>query len=538
MTTSTDVTFLTPVTAALAEGDEPAARTITGLGIPFGVASLPDSVSRSRYVFTGPPSNVDELVDVVREHDDNAVVGRLAQAWDPTDDGLPTVARIFRTRDGDDVLELAREGVLAGFSARTEISKFTEAPGGVRHVAGGDYNVTHMGVVRRPAFDSTPGLTVAAASAGGTVTVTAPEAPQVVELPTVAELAAQVAPVVAQLVAELNQGGRHPLAAYPTEAAYLEALFAAEGDDQLRLVAAFAVPDQVTTDNPGVIPPGWRTEIKMNLDARRPAITALGSTGLPPAGMDASWPYLDPALDLKSIIAKQAAEKGDLAGVKIKILKGTEPIETAGTVSDISYQLLTRSSPDYLSAYLEICRAAWAVYTEVVFESELEAVATDDGALPTDAETWRTALFAESAKVRNATGAPASVVGVAADVFITLGGFDFPNPNYGTQNVAGTSSAATLRINVNGLEIEEWPYLTAGTAIFTNDTAAKFPETGPQVATAEDVRKLGRDVAVWGMYERSEVYFPAGVRKLFTAVVPGAADAEPETSTPAKGAKA
>jgi phage head maturation protease len=367
MTSHVDVTFVTPVHAVLAEGDAPSPRTITGMGVPFNTPSAPDSAARARWAFAGPPANVDELVDVVREHDGTAVVGRLAAGWEPTDAGLPAVARIFRTRDGDDLLELAREGVLTGFSLATEVAAYTEDDAGVRQVAAGDYTVIHLGVVRRPAFE-TAGLTVAAASTAPEVTMpTTTDLPgtQVTTLPTIAELAAQVAPEVAELVRRAADTGRHPLAMFATEADFIQAVIhAADPDEAHRLQAAFAVPDQLTTDNPGVIPPGWRTEVKMNLDSRRPAIAAFGAIGLPDAGMDSSWPYLDPALDLKTIIAAQAAQKTDLSGVKINILKATEPIKTAGTVSDISYQLLLRSSPSYLQSYVEICRAAWAVYTE------------------------------------------------------------------------------------------------------------------------------------------------------------------------------
>src|SRR4030095_9127221 len=136
-------------------------------------------------------------------------------------------------------------------------------------------------------------------------------------------------------------------------------------------------------------------------------------------------------------------------------------------------------------------------------------------------DTWTAALFAMSAEVEDATGAPASVVGVATDLFLALGKQSkaFVNPNYGTQNVAGTASASNLRINVNGLEIDRWRFLAAGKAVVTNESAAKFAETGALLADAENVVKLGRDVAVWGMYEDAEISFPTGVRTL-TGVVP------------------
>jgi hypothetical protein len=524
--TAVSVTFGAHLTIGLAAGTEPTPRTITGLAVPFGVPSAhPDAATRRHYQFDGPPSNLDELVDVVRGHDPDHVVGRLAAPWEPDQTGMPGQARIFSTTAGNDVLVEAQEKVLTGFSIAAEVEKFTEDPDGVRVVADGDYTVLHLGIVRGPAFTESAGLTVAATAhreETPTMTATTTE-PRVVELPTIAELAAEVSTMLAA-----DAPARHPLAEFATADAYHAAFLAAVSEDdidrQRSLVAAFAVADQITTDNPGVIPPGWRTDIKANLDARRPAIRAVGSIGLPPAGMDSNWPYY--AGNLDAIIGVQAAEKTDLAGPKISILKATAPIKTAGVVTDISYQLLMRSSPSYLTAYLAICRAAWARYTEKVFELALFAGGTASAsALPTTGDTFAAALFTMSAEVEDATGSPANAVGVAKDLWLALGKLpNFRNPAYGTSNVAGVSSAANLRININGLEVERWPFLANGSMVVTNDQAAKFAETGAMVADSENVVKLGRDVATWGMYEDAEIYFPAGVRKL-TGVAPPVADA-------------
>ena len=519
-----DVTFTTPLRVDLEAGEAPARRTITGMALPFGTPSAhPDSIAGARWQFNGPPENVDELVDVVRGHDPAAVAGRLAAPWQATETGMPGSARIFATTLGNDVLVEATEGVLTGFSVAAEVDTFTTDDTGIRQVAAGAYQIRHLGLVRNAAFTEATGLTVAAsAHIGGSMSETATEtAPaEVVPLPTIAELAAEVS---SHLDAARSQP-RHPLAPFATENDWTAALMAADAagdiERQRTLVAAFAVADQITGDNPGVIPPGWRTDIKMNLDARRPAIAGVGSIGLPPAGMDSNWPYY--AGDLDAIIALQTAEKTDLAGPKISILRASAPIHTAGVVTDISYQLLMRSSPSYLTAYLSICRAAWARYTERVFELALVAGGTaSTAAAPTDAASFASTLFHMSSEVEDATGAPATVVGVAKDLWIALGGLtkDLPNPSYGTNNSSGTSSAATLQINVNGLSVTRWPFLANGTLVATNDSAAKFAETGPMVADAENVVKLGRDVATWGMYEDAEIYFPAGVRKL-TGIAP------------------
>jgi hypothetical protein len=51
-------------------------------------------------------------------------------------------------------------------------------------------------------------------------------------------------------------------------------------------------------------------------------------------------------------------------------------------------------------------------------------------------------------------------------------------------------------------------------AIVSNGAAANWIEDGPRLATAENVGKLGRDVAIYG-YAASGVYLPAGVVRVF-----------------------
>ncbi len=52
--------------------------------------------------------------------------------------------------------------------------------------------------------------------------------------------------------------------------------------------------------------------------------------------------------------------------------------------------------------------------------------------------------------------------------------------------------------------------MDAGTAIVSNRLTAAWHEDGPFQASEEDVAKLGRNVAYWGMGAPA-VYLPAGV---------------------------
>lgn len=360
--------------------------------------------------------------------------------------------------------------------------------------------------------DAATATTTTANAGAGTATTGA----SIVELPTIAELAAQVAEQIKASAAT----GVHPLARFSSADAFYAAFQSADEPTRVAMSVEFALVDQITANNPGVLPPGWRTEIKANLDKRRPAIMATGGPiGLPDTGMDANWPYFDG--DLDTLIEQQITEKTELHSARIDIKKGTAPIKSAGVASDISYQLLMRSAPSYLAAHNSICEAAWARYTEAVFELAIYEAGTYVGALPVDltnaagAGAFRALLFSASAAVEDSTGAPADVVLASSDVWEALGG----NVNLvpatsspGTPNGAGTADAKTLTVEVSNLVVTRAPFLPDGTLVVTNGAAVRFPEQGPMVATEEDVAKLGRNVAVWGMYEDAEVYFPAGIR--------------------------
>jgi hypothetical protein len=230
--------------------------------------------------------------------------------------------------------------------------------------------------------------------------------------------------------------------------------------------------------------------------------------------MTHDWPIVDPALDLDALVAKQATEKTDIHSVKVSILSDSAAIETYAGGSDISYQLIRRSRPAYRDAYLRIMTTAYYRETEAAFEAALVAKGTGNVVIAAgaDADALRAALFEASAEVEAATGAPATVVLASPAEWLRIGGLPglYP-PVYGTNNVAGTAQASTLRINISGLEVVRAPYLASG-IIVTNGIAARWAEDGPLYATAEDVSKLGQNVAVWGM-GASAVYVPDGVVK-------------------------
>ncbi len=271
-----------------------------------------------------------------------------------------------------------------------------------------------------------------------------------------------------------------------------------------------ALADQITTNNPGVIPQGWVKDVKGIVDRGRPSIEAWGSADLPANGMDVNWPYYDG--NFAELVAAQADEKTEITTVTVDLGRGTAALGTYAGGSDISYQLITRSDPSYLDAYLRIMAIGYSAATDKAFAAQmLVASATGDTWVPATGtlEELRGAYLNASIAVQAATGQPASFAVCATDVFAKIAPL-LPDDAYPLQNVSGAINAATLAPRVSGLPVIHDPFMTAATHLVSNSMAASWHGNGPFTASEEDVANLGRNVAVWGMGVGAP-YLPAGI---------------------------
>jgi hypothetical protein len=317
-----------------------------------------------------------------------------------------------------------------------------------------------------------------------------------------------------------SSAAAHPLARFRTYGEWwLEASLArSAGADEPRTLAR-ALADQITTDNPGVVPPGWVTEVSGILLRPRRVIAAFGAFPDPGYGTEVDYPYFDG--DLTQLVGIQATEKTAIVSVKLSLKKGAVPLRTIAGGSDISYQLIRRSSPSYREAYLRIMTNAYAVVSESIAANAALTAATGTVGpwVPGTgtADELRAIFFEASIAIEAATGAPAAFALASSDVFGAIGGLPglWPAP-YSTSNVAGTATAGTLAVSVSGVPVFPVPSLPAGSLLISNQEAAGWIEDGPFAVTAEDVELLGQNVAVWGMGALA-VPAPAGIVKVAAA---------------------
>lgn len=340
---------------------------------------------------------------------------------------------------------------------------------------------------------------------------------RITEAPEFAELAGRIAALESG-----SRPGGHALARFDSLAAAIKA-----GLDVDTGRVNFVLADNTSNAgaNAGVVPPSWLTSVAGVIARRRAVVEAFGGPGsLPSDGFTTNWPYYDG--DLSTLVGIQATQKTDITSAAVDIKNGQAAVKTYAGGADNALQLIERSSPAFLEVWGRIMAAAYAVVTDKDFAAGVYAAGTGSSvidwatAVTGDVKAW---LFDASDKVDDATGAPAEFALVAPDVFAVLGGMEnLHNPSYGTSNAVGTTSAATLKIDVNGLPIIKAKGLAAGQTIVSNREAARFMEDGPSFIDAINVAKLGRDSAIYG-YGATHVYIPAGIVK-GTAVV--ASDSE------------
>lgn len=307
-----------------------------------------------------------------------------------------------------------------------------------------------------------------------------------------------------------------PLGRFATFAEYARARWS---DPTVPSLTA-ALADQITTNNPGVVPPAWLQEVRGIVEVGRPLIGALGGArSAPESGMEVDWPYFDG--DLYALVAEQAAQKTEITSVRVDLKRGMAALKSYAGGSDLALQLIQRSSPSYLDAYLRIMAAAYAAVTDKAAGVALEAAsgATLYGADLTTVEGVAAALFEASSMVNTATGSPATAVILSTDLFLTVGPLilSLTAPAGNTANAS--ASAATLNVNLAGLKVTEVPHLPAGTFLVTNGRAAAWLEDGPYTISELDVARLGRDVAVWGMGVLAP-FIAAGIVTVTSAAAP------------------
>lgn len=128
-----------------------------------------------------------------------------------------------------------------------------------------------------------------------------------------------------------------------------------------------ALADNISDDNPGFVPVAYSNELIGIIDPQRPFMQSTRRIEMPAAGLQLSYPRITQ----RPLVAEQATEKTEVASRKVTTDQVTADVRTFAGAGDISLQLLRRSAPQFLNAYLDLLGEA---YAQVVENAAVDAI--------------------------------------------------------------------------------------------------------------------------------------------------------------------
>jgi HK97 family phage major capsid protein len=491
-------------------------RTITGMVVPFGVSGR-TSAGEVVFEFGSFQQFKAEEIILNKEHSRTDPLGRgIAGSEQITPAGISMAFKIAPTTAGTDALIEAAEGLRPAFSIEASADEYTIDKGIMRVSAATLQQVAH---VTSPAFKSalitnvaaseeeesdTPETTEAAAEENQKETTMENENPEV-------EAAEEVAaPAVIQAAAPIRTAPRSPIV---DGTSYLEhSIKAAMGNDDSRQYVRAA--DESTTTNTGLtLAPHLQEFISTSIGGR-PTIDAISRGALPASGMSFTIPKLTQAPTVSEV-----AEEGNPFGTPMTSTFLTVDVNKYAGASIISWELIDRSSPEFLNELLREMNIAYAKATDVAVVSALLSGGTDATAVAGSADGLQSFISVESAAAYAGSGNFArNLVANTTNWSAIMGyqdGADRPLYNAAApQNTPGFTDGTSLVGNVLGTNLFVDPHMGAGGdegMILLAPEAATWYESPVRQVRVDVIGSGQIEVSVYG-YGAIAVKKPLGIR--------------------------
>lgn len=472
----------------------------------------------------GAFSDIDPTKVVLRMLHQDPPAGR-GTSLEERDDGAYMVFRVSKTQRGDEILALASDGVTTGASVG-----YMDLPGGTE-IEVRDRRRTR--VVRRADLRevSTTWLptwseaSVQFVRSEGDITVPdaqpEPQAPPpapVLDLAPLTEaltghsaLIQRSMDTFADRLGQLEERARQeivipnrqPETPTHTRGQWTQAVLRMLSGERLPDMQLRELAELITTDNLGVVPDTYSKELIGVIDPRRPFLQSTRRIPTPDSGMG----LVMPKVVTRPSVGLQAAEKDELTSVATSITTETFDAITLGGAGDISLQLLKRSSPSFLSLYLELLAEAYAITSEDrAVDALLAETLTDGGTLdPEDANLGAAWSAAATATRRGPDTIWLSSAAVGAFINAKANGTNAP---LYSDLRADFTAAGGVGGNISGLRPVWVPALDDETAdvIIGPSTGFAWAEDGTYTLQVDVPAKAGRDVAIVGIVWFAPLY--------------------------------
>jgi len=463
-------------------------RTVEGLAVPYN--DTIDIGGGWSERFEKGAIDLNANVKLFRDHED--IIGVVTEMTE-SDEGLMIKAKISETVLGNETLNLVKDGAIRSFSVGfipvTDEKKD-------KTIIRKKVNLKEVSLVAFPAYDKAEVLSVREETNQEEISMenTTPDYTSAIE---------EVRNHAEELERRLDviTSEKTPSVSVPQFRSYGEYVKAvASGDvDAHRTFTGADSADSIMKN-------AWVSDTVRILNAGRPTYSVFSSGALPPDGMNVEYPKINTnTLD----VANQAAEGDTLAYGKLTLTSATAPIKTYGGYTDMSRQVVERSSINYVDTAFRAMVAKYASVTNAAMRQQLitDAALFNQSALG----AWTAAEIIDSlaeaaVKVNGDTGLPLEFILVSSDVFRlmakTVDTMDRPilSNTGATVNTYGNINPVGLTGNVLGLPIVVDPSLAALSFYAGNSGAITTYESAgaPFRLNDEEITNLTNSFSVYG----------------------------------------
>lgn len=519
-------------------------RIIAGQIVPFGEIG---NTSAGQVIFERGSIQIPNVskVKLLAQHEQTAsgVIGR-AQGFQETSTGINGSFKVSASRDGENYLIKAAEGLLDGLSVGVEVIAAKERKDGVLVVSSAI--LKEVSLVETPAFSSARVVDVAAAE-GETEEVSAPieeaepqtESEQNVDIETTPAAVTEAAPAVEAaeavrpVIKATNYVVGQPRHDITSMGKYVERkIKAALGDaDSADFVRAaedrkfITATDSTMATNPAFNPIQYLSRFVSNTNFGRPTIDAVTRQAAPASGLQINIPSLVTSAGGGSSVAPTVAANP---------LDGTAPSDTAMTSAyetvtlaryagqqTVDLALLERSDPIFFDQLAIQLERAYRLATDNAMIAALTAGGTQaTGVAATNAGLISFVSTEAPAAYKGSSYFAQNIV-TNSDWWGTIMGYTDTTgrPIYNATNpwnAAGDAKPTSIKGNVLGLDLYVDKNVTSGlvdeSAFIIAPEAAIWFETPEAFFSVNVVSNMAVQTAIYG-YGAGKVLIPAGVRR-------------------------
>lgn len=379
--------------------DQPPSRSITGLAVPWNVATT-DSLGTRVLFEKGSLPEEGRAPKLVESHDLSQVRGLVTERVS-TDQGMMFTARIAATRAGDDAMELLKMGALDAVSVGVEPVSYKFDKDGTIRVQSAIWH--ELSLVAVPAYDQARITSVAASAPEEEDDDPQPQYPEPEE-DSMSETPETVSASAPEVIAATPIYAVPKTFSLPSGSEWIAA--ALEGgerwhkmNEQIRLAA----PDVTTTSNDGVLPTPIVGSIYTNYVGNRPVVDVFGARAMPQSGKT----FERPSISTHTSMGVQSSELATLTAGEFQVQANTVTKQTVGGFCNVSEQLIDFSSPEIIGALLSDMGRIYANKSDDIAADALVAGATTTDNFTTanigDPTEWLTWLYDNAAAILSAS---------------------------------------------------------------------------------------------------------------------------------------